>query len=522
MCQTCFERGYNDYPKWVGSAPHPGDYKKGFDTHQAEVGEAGHYAEAVDFCETCYNRGYADGLRDYWAPPTTPKYGHKESYEKGFNKVNTEQVEKERREEEYQQQQKEQKEAAYQQKLSQGVQQASRLTTTNTDEYVKNLLLKLLGYLIALVAIVWFVGMVVSIVLTLALINIAAIALIAGMIKKNWSKYLFPLSILTSIYFIWDYNNGWTNRNIVNSSSSFLSGLLTVFFYTNIIAGLVSAYFLIRNYLNGKTPPVGNEGEFSKRNLIVMGSLVLLGGLTIGGQKYFDAHKPVPMEIPLQSAVTGTSAFVQTKHDSTLRLRAAPSEQAAIVSNIPNGSALTILRYADQFTMLNGEKGKWCQVNFNGTVGWAWGGFLKVGEKDGQATMDNGQKLAQTEVKKLIGKQMVEDRIIEQSCLSYLDSFVEIKVIKLNQAGLQYLVYTSAGLCGEIYNTPCLYNWVYEYKNNNFRLLGPLDCIRGGVSVLKTRTNGYLDIETVNYVGAYGDKFVFRFKYNGKEYKHIR
>jgi hypothetical protein len=49
MCQTCYDRGYKDYPNWVGSAPHPEYYQKGFNAHQAETGEAGHYAESVDF-----------------------------------------------------------------------------------------------------------------------------------------------------------------------------------------------------------------------------------------------------------------------------------------------------------------------------------------------------------------------------------------------------------------------------------------------------------------------------------------
>jgi len=256
------------------------------------------------------------------------------------------------------------------------------------------------------------------------------------------------------------------------------------------------------------------EGGFLKR-----GESVVItysnGKIIYSGEEYEKVN----------SADVGTPAFVQTKQGSTLRLRAAPSEQAAIVSNIPNDSALTILRYADEFTTLNGEKGKWCQVNFNGTVGWAWGGFLRVGEKDGQPTMDNSIKLTRAEAKKLIGKQMVKDGIIEQSCFEQegvggFEQSVEINNIYLNKNTKQYIVSAAAGLCGEMYNSPCIDYWVYEQKNNYFRLIGTLICTKGDVKTLNTRTNGFHDIRVKFIMGAYGDIIIFKYKYNGKEYKH--
>ncbi|GEM_PF-2252905 len=176
----------------------------------------------------------------------------------------------------------------------------------------------------------------------------------------------------------------------------------------------------------------------------------------------------------VNSSDVGTAAFVQTKQGSTLRLRATPSEQAAIVSNIPNDSALTILRYAGQFTTLNGEKGKWCQVNFKGTIGWAWGGFLKVGERDVQPTMDNSRELTQAEAKKLIGKQMVIDGIIEQSCLDQVneDGFekgFDVNAILLGDGGQQFTAEAVAGYCGEILNSPCAF---YRCMNIGMTTLG--------------------------------------------------
>lgn len=187
-------------------------------------------------------------------------------------------------------QQKEQKEAAYQQNLSQRIQQASRVTSA-TDADVQTWIFKLVAYLAVGAAILFAILWLVSMVVILSLINIATIALIAGLTKKDWSKFLFLVSILGAILIVFDYNYGWSTKSLVNNAS-FLSGLVPVFYYMNITAGLVAAYFLIRDYLNEKKPQVENEGEFSKRNLIVIGCLFLVGGLTVGLQKYFDSHTP--------------------------------------------------------------------------------------------------------------------------------------------------------------------------------------------------------------------------------------
>jgi|GEM_PF-2514438 len=308
-------------------------------------------------------------------------------------------------------------------------------------------LVKLIAYGLVAAAVVWFVF---SVAVPLIMINIAAIGLIAGLSKRDWNKYLFPLSFLGAIYIVLDINKGWATKELV-TNVSFFKGAIQFFFYLNITAGLVAAYFLIRNYLNQKRSPAEGEGEFSKRNLIVIGCLILLGGLTIVGQKYFDAHQLVQMDIPLQSAESGTSAFVQTKQGSKLRLKATPSEQAAIVANIPNGAAISILRYADQFTTVAGEKGKWCQVNYNGMIGWAWGGFLKLGDNDDYLPGDGGidYNLEQNKVRSNPQKK------------SYTG--------KVGNSDAQYeLVWNSDGTIDGIYHNPKKPNVTYLLKGKDW------------------------------------------------------
>jgi len=150
----------------------------------------------------------------------------------------------------------------------------------------KGILYYRIGFLGIFAAVVYFMF---TVAIPLIVINTGIISLLLGVVKKGKSKFLFSLSTLGMLFLILDYNKGWLTKILPANAPSF-KGSISFFFYLNIAAGLVAAYFLIRNYLNEKQAPAENEGEFSKRNLIVIGCLVLVGGLTIGLQKYFDLH----------------------------------------------------------------------------------------------------------------------------------------------------------------------------------------------------------------------------------------
>ncbi len=143
---------------------------------------------------------------------------------------------------------------------------------TSNDEDVNSWIGKIIGFCLVAAAIIWFVF---SVAVPLILINIALISLITGLVKKNWNKYLYSISIIGSGIVIFDYYNGWSTKTLVKNVP-FFADLIPAFFYINVTAGLVAAYFLIRNYLNEKKPLVENEAEFSKRNLIIIGCLSLV------------------------------------------------------------------------------------------------------------------------------------------------------------------------------------------------------------------------------------------------------
>lgn len=196
-------------------------------------------------------------------------------------------------------QQKELEEANYRQQLRQREQQRTPVSSSE-DNVVVGFLVKMVVYLLIAAAILWFVF---AVAIPLIIIDIALIALITGLVKKEWNKYLFPLSFIGTIYIVLDYNNGLLTKSLV-TSVPFLKDLIPILLYINIAAGLIAVYFIVRDLLNKKNPSKENEGEFSKRNMIIMGCLLLVGGLTIGLQKYYDAHSSPPTQISVVTSIT--------------------------------------------------------------------------------------------------------------------------------------------------------------------------------------------------------------------------
>jgi tetratricopeptide (TPR) repeat protein len=148
-------------------------------------------------------------------------------------------------------------------------------------------ILKLILGGIAIVAILWFVF---ALAIPLLVIDIAAIALIAGLLQKNWSRFLLPVSIAGAALVVADYNRGWFTRALANNVP-FLAGVVPVLLYINILAGLIAAYFLIRTFLDKRNPPPEGAGELTRRNMIAMGCLLLVGALTVGFQVRVDLQR---------------------------------------------------------------------------------------------------------------------------------------------------------------------------------------------------------------------------------------
>jgi tetratricopeptide (TPR) repeat protein len=134
---------------------------------------------------------------------------------------------------------------------------------------------------------VWFIF---AVAIPIIVIDTAAIALIAALIRKDLSRFLLPISVAGSVLVVVDYNQGWLTKILANNVP-FLAGMIPILLYINVLAGLIAAYFLIRAFMDKRNPPPEDAGEFTKRNLIVMGCLLLVGVLMVGLQITFDSQR---------------------------------------------------------------------------------------------------------------------------------------------------------------------------------------------------------------------------------------
>jgi len=129
-----------------------------------------------------------------------------------------------------------------------------------------------------------------AVTLPLIVINCAAISFIIALtLSSDKKKYMFLLSLLGGIYIVIDYNKGLTIKTLVENVS-FFEKAIPFFLYLNIAAGLIASYFLIRDFINERKKPTVSDGEFSKRNLIIMGSLIAVGATTVLLQRHFDSQ----------------------------------------------------------------------------------------------------------------------------------------------------------------------------------------------------------------------------------------
>lgn len=81
---------------------------------------------------------------------------------------------------------------------------------------------------------------------------------------------------------------------------------------------------------------------------------------------------PTPTATPLQTV--NASATVNSPNDGFLALRTAPSsESGERIMQIPHGSTVKVMSCQKAAP---GKKGRWCRVDFDGNVGWAYDQFL--------------------------------------------------------------------------------------------------------------------------------------------------
>ena len=245
------------------------------------------------------------------------------------------------------------------------------------DSSGEGCIVKLIIAGIAIVAIMWFVF---ALAIPLLVIDVAAIALIAGLVRKEMSKFLLPLSVAGTVLVLADYNQGWFTKALA-TNVPFLAGMVPVLLYINVLAGLIAAYLLIRTFMDKRNPPLENAGEFTKRNLIAMGCLLLVGALMVGLQLTVDSQRRQALQSPAAPNPTSSSGNATTAGQPGTALK--QQRQSKQLN-------------ADSLRMLSAEinrkiVGKWWSEDHEEFIEFAANGSCTEGNKNYDGTWDTNQ-----------------------------------------------------------------------------------------------------------------------------------
>ena len=321
--------------------------------------------KTIDTLTNDDNHGWDCKITDSITGISVSKWGATkgEAQENAFREIkdeiyqNERHLEQELREAKYQRQQKQQR-SSY----------IKRSTTEEEDENKDadySGLIKILAYIAVIALIVWLI---IFVAIPLIIINTAIIAFVVALTKKDWNKYFYSLSSLGAIYIVMDYNNEWLTKSLVENVS-FFAGLIQSFYYLNLVAGLIASYLLVRNLFDEAKPPINSKGEFSKRNLIIMGSTLFVGLFTIGIQKYLDSpHINSIVNIKPISNPPKILPMPNIKNSATLTPSIKPNlpNSSSIKTSISPSQVFSTKVFSGNIGLLNAEyKLKW---NSDGTI----------------------------------------------------------------------------------------------------------------------------------------------------------
>ncbi|MBK8682410.1 MAG: hypothetical protein WAU21_10210 [Chitinophagales bacterium] len=135
----------------------------------------------------------------------------------------------------------------------------------------------IIGFILILALIIWLIF---KVMLPLILINSTIILLILSLTFKRYKTPTLFVSLLSLIYLFFDYNNGWLTQTLVNNVK-FLHDFIPLIFYVNVIAGMLSVYFLIKYYFEHSDSAFITHANFNKNDLIIIPSIATTTALII-------------------------------------------------------------------------------------------------------------------------------------------------------------------------------------------------------------------------------------------------
>ena len=74
----------------------------------------------------------------------------------------------------------------------------------------------------------------------------------------------------------------------------------------------------------------------------------------------------------------GFASAIVSVDNNTLNMRSEPSLSGKVIFKIPNESGVAVIEYDTEEKYIDGAKGRWCKVNYAGSIGWVWGNYLII------------------------------------------------------------------------------------------------------------------------------------------------
>ncbi len=160
---------------------------------------------------------------------------------------------------------------------------------SDTDEQTdsSSWIIKWLFYAALFIGAIWLAF---AVVLPLIIIDCAMISLLVGLIYKKGKQYWLILSIIGTLFVFLDYNNGWVTKKLVENVA-FFSNTMPFLVYLNLVAGLISSYFLVTALLKVRVRSVNYDRNSSRNNLIIVGGLAAIGASVFLIQSHINLNR---------------------------------------------------------------------------------------------------------------------------------------------------------------------------------------------------------------------------------------
>lgn len=109
---------------------------------------------------------------------------------------------------------------------------------------------------------------------------------------------------------------------------------------------------------------------------LVLALVVFLPHIVEKKDNVKDTDLPTTVEHQVEETVIIDKLIVANNTTRNTSLRVQSNENSTMLSAIPNGDTVSVIKYASYYDVVDGVNGKWVYVSYKGQKGWCWGKHL--------------------------------------------------------------------------------------------------------------------------------------------------